>query len=90
MLPNIDKSSASAAIASMIISLAKTLNMQVLAEGVETQAELHCLKTLGCYNYQGFYFSKPMLFDDFVALLTPLQVLDKNTNKDNQADPVIM
>jgi|GEM_PF-963178 len=66
---NIDKSSASAAIASMIISLAKTLNMQVLAEGVETKAELHCLKTLGCYNYQGFYFSKPMPFNEFTKLL---------------------
>lgn len=66
---NIEKSSASAAIASMIISLAKTLNMQVLAEGVETKAELHCLKTLGCYNYQGFYFGKPMPFHDFIKLL---------------------
>jgi diguanylate cyclase (GGDEF)-like protein len=66
---NIDKSKDSEAIASMIISLAKTLHMKVLAEGVETQEELHCLKSLGCYNYQGFYFSKPMPFDDFVALL---------------------
>ncbi len=63
---NIEKSSESIAIASMIISLAKTLNMQVLAEGVETQKELDCLKMLGCYNYQGFYFSKPVPFEQFV------------------------
>jgi len=68
---NIDKSKDSAAIARMIISLAETLNMKVLAEGVETKAELQCLKALGCYNYQGFYFSKPIPFDDFVALLIP-------------------
>jgi EAL domain-containing protein (putative c-di-GMP-specific phosphodiesterase class I) len=66
---NIDKSKDSAAIARMIISLAETLNMKVLAEGVETKAELQCLKALGCYNYQGFYFSKPIPFDDFIALL---------------------
>lgn len=68
---NIDKSKDSAAIARMIISLAETLNMKVLAEGVETKAELQCLKALGCYNYQGFYFSKPIPFDDFIALLIP-------------------
>lgn len=67
---NIDKSKDSAAIASMIIGLAKTLNMKVLAEGVETPEELACLKSLGCYNYQGFYFSKPMPFSDFVELLS--------------------
>jgi len=87
---NIDKSSASAAIASMIISLAKTLNMQVLAEGVETPEELHCLKILGCYNYQGFYFSKPLPFDGFAALLAPSQVLNKDTKKDGQTNPMVV
>lgn len=67
---NIDKSKDDIAITSMIISLAKTLNMKVLAEGVETKEELNCLKSLGCYDYQGFYFSRPMPFEDFVTLLT--------------------
>ena len=53
----------------MIISLAIMLDLEVLAEGVETKEELECLKTLGCYNYQGFYFSRSMQFDDFIALL---------------------
>ncbi|MCI2285589.1 bifunctional diguanylate cyclase/phosphodiesterase [Colwellia sp. MSW7] len=70
---NIDKSKSSAAIANMIISLAKTLNMKVLAEGVETQEELYCLQSLGCHDFQGFYFSKPMPFDDFSALLAASQ-----------------
>lgn len=77
---NIDKSRSSAAIASMIISLAKTLNMKVLAEGVETKEELNCLKSLGCYDFQGFYFSKPMPFDEFSALLTI------SNEEDNKAD----
>jgi len=66
---NIAQCSESAAIASMIISLGKTLNMDILAEGVETQEELNCLKDLGCYHYQGFYFSRPLPFEDFVKLL---------------------
>ncbi|GAW94982.1 MULTISPECIES: putative bifunctional diguanylate cyclase/phosphodiesterase [Colwellia] len=65
---NIEQSSESAAIASMIISLGKTLKMDILAEGVETVAEFNCLKDLGCYQYQGYYFSKPLPFDKFVQL----------------------
>jgi len=66
---NIAQSKDSAAIASMIISLGKTLNMNVLAEGVETQEELNCLKDLGCYHYQGFFLSRPLPFDEFLQLL---------------------
>jgi len=66
---NIEQSSESAAIASMIISLGKTLKMDILAEGVETQEELNCLKELGCFHFQGFYFSAPLPFDEFVRLL---------------------
>lgn len=65
---NIAQSSESAAIASMIISLGKTLNMDILAEGVETQEELNCLKELGCFHYQGFYFSGPLPFEEFAQL----------------------
>lgn len=66
---NIEKSSESIAIAKMIISLGKTLNMDILAEGVETEAELNCLKSLGCYNYQGYYFNRALPFEDFIKLL---------------------
>ena len=66
----LEKSSESIAIVNMIISLAAALNMSVLAEGVETQEELNCLKMLGCYSYQGFYFSKPIPFKQLVKLLT--------------------
>ncbi|MEI6894478.1 MAG: bifunctional diguanylate cyclase/phosphodiesterase [Colwellia sp.] len=64
----IEKSDESSAIARMIISLGKALNMDILAEGVETIEELNCLKKLGCYQYQGYYFSKPLPFNEFVKL----------------------
>ncbi len=67
---NIDQESDSAAIASMIIGLGNILNMGVLAEGVETEAELECLKSLGCNQYQGYYFSKPVAFEEFLSLIS--------------------
>lgn len=66
---NIAQSTESAAIASMIICLGKALKMDILAEGVETLEEFNCLKDLGCYHYQGFYFSTPLPFDEFTQLL---------------------
>ncbi|WP_423187656.1 putative bifunctional diguanylate cyclase/phosphodiesterase [Alishewanella sp. d11] len=64
-----------AAIASTIIALSKALGLEVIAEGVETQAQRDALAELGCFLYQGFYFSKPLAADDFIqqhcrALLT--------------------
>lgn len=41
------------------VQLAKSLNMKVIVEGVETAEELHALKTLGCKMFQGFYFGHP-------------------------------
>ncbi|MBU2872156.1 bifunctional diguanylate cyclase/phosphodiesterase [Colwellia sp. E2M01] len=65
---NIEQSNESVAIASMIISLGKTLHMNVLAEGVETIDEFNCLKMLGCYQYQGYYFNRPLPFEEFIQL----------------------
>lgn len=46
-----------------IISLAKSMGIQVLAEGVENKEELDILINLGCDKAQGYYFSKPVTFD---------------------------
>ena len=45
-------------IASTIISMAKQLSLEVIAEGVETEEQIEFLKSKGCYNMQGYYFSK--------------------------------
>ncbi|CCU73081.1 bifunctional diguanylate cyclase/phosphodiesterase [Thalassolituus oleivorans] len=47
-------------ITTTIIHMAKGLGLQVLAEGVETEAQLNFLRDNGCESYQGFYFSKPV------------------------------
>ena len=57
-----------AAIVASIIGLAKTLGMDVVAEGVETAAQLAALRSEGCRLCQGFLFSKPRPGDDVAAL----------------------
>jgi len=53
-------------IIALIISLAKQFELDVVAEGVENKATLEQLKVLGCDLAQGYYFSKPLPFDEFV------------------------
>ena len=43
-----------------IVSLAQDLNLNIVAEGVETQHELDILTELGCYTIQGYFFHKPL------------------------------
>ena len=57
---HIDKSQKDEAIVKTIISMAKNLNLQVIAEGVETQVQLDFLKHYHCNIIQGYLFSKPM------------------------------
>ena len=58
-----------AAIAKLVISLADSLGLAVIAEGVETQAQRDALAGIGCHNYQGYLFSRPLPAADFDALL---------------------
>lgn len=52
-----------------IISMAQTLGLECIVEGVETKDDVRILKESGCYNAQGFYFSKPLPKEDFEKLL---------------------
>ncbi len=48
------------AITRAIVSLAQSLNLRVVAEGVEKQAQLAVLNALGCHEFQGYLFAKPL------------------------------
>ena len=58
-----------AAICDAIIKLAKSLDLEVIAEGVETMEQLELLSRLDCKNIQGYVVSKPLSCDDFEMFL---------------------
>ena len=57
-------SSKSKNITSAIIAMAKSLNMNIVAEGAETKEEIETLHNLGCDIIQGFYYSKPIRIEE--------------------------
>jgi diguanylate cyclase len=58
-----------ASIVQAIISLAHSLKLKVVAEGVETPVQLQFLRSLGCDQYQGFHFSPPLPALEFAELM---------------------
>jgi EAL domain-containing protein (putative c-di-GMP-specific phosphodiesterase class I) len=56
-----------AAIVRTVIALGDTLGLNVIAEGVETQAQREFLESNGCFSYQGYLFSRPLKQEDFEA-----------------------
>lgn len=54
-----------AAIAKMVLALAKSMGLAVIAEGVETQAQREYLHRIGCRSYQGYLYGHPMAIADF-------------------------
>jgi EAL domain-containing protein (putative c-di-GMP-specific phosphodiesterase class I) len=65
-IPN-DKNSE--AIVRAVIVLGKSLQLEVIAEGVETEAQEAFLKSEACDEVQGFYYSRPVPADQFTKLL---------------------
>jgi diguanylate cyclase (GGDEF)-like protein len=66
---NLDQSSQDTALVRAIISLAREMNMEVVAEGVEIEEQHTALKKLECDLLQGFLFSRPLPADEMTRLL---------------------
>ena len=66
---NMNRSANDLAMVTAIIAMATSLNMKVVAEGVETREQLEALKKCGCSIIQGYYFSRPINSKEITALL---------------------
>jgi EAL domain-containing protein (putative c-di-GMP-specific phosphodiesterase class I) len=59
------------AIASAIVTLGHSLNLSVVAEGIETQAQRELLTSIGCDEMQGFLYSTPRTASELLPMLAP-------------------
>lgn len=66
------------AIAGAIVSMAQRLGHRVIAEGVETRDQLEFLRSLGCQEIQGYYFSPPVPADQFEVMVREGRTLKKD------------
>ena len=66
-IQNIEHSEKDIQLVSLILGIAKSLKIPVIAEGVETEEQITLLKKLGCKLVQGYYFSRPLHAADFEA-----------------------
>jgi len=57
------------AIVGMVVALTESMGLTVIADGVETEAQRNILTDLGCHNYQGYLFSRPLPVHEFEAFV---------------------
>ncbi len=68
------------AITRAVVEMGRSLGLQVIAEGVEDEAQLQFLKQIGCQSMQGFYFSKPVPADEVQRMLEDGKSIDVSNN----------
>jgi len=66
---NLETAPGDVAIVKATIGLARELGIAIIAEGVETQAQLELLESWGCAEAQGYYFAKPLAVNEITAML---------------------
>ena len=54
-----------------IVSMGRILGTRVVAEGVKEEAQVRKLRQIGCDYAQGYYYAKPLPFDNFIEFLSP-------------------
>jgi diguanylate cyclase (GGDEF)-like protein/PAS domain S-box-containing protein len=79
-----------AAITLAIINLAHSLDLEVVAEGVETEAQVNFLRSHGCDQMQGYYFAAPRTADDCTRALREDLRLSPPSAKDRDKAPSVL
>jgi EAL domain-containing protein (putative c-di-GMP-specific phosphodiesterase class I) len=69
LVPDVAAGAESASITRAIITMASSLRLQVLAEGVETRSQVDMLTNSGCHLMQGYFLSRPLQESELVKLL---------------------
>jgi EAL domain-containing protein (putative c-di-GMP-specific phosphodiesterase class I) len=72
-----------ASIVRAIVSLAHSLRLKVVAEGVESPAQLEFLRTIGCDQYQGYHFSRALPPAQFEALVRSNRTAEPEFSEDD-------
>jgi EAL domain-containing protein (putative c-di-GMP-specific phosphodiesterase class I) len=70
---NEDATPETAGLATAVVSLGETLNLEVVAEGIELSEQWNTLRDLGCDKGQGFFFARPMDSEAIVEFLAGVQ-----------------
>jgi diguanylate cyclase len=74
-----------------IVSLAHSLHLKVIAEGVETDEQLTFLRGLGCDQYQGFHCSPPVPADEFEMMMSSAEAdIAFSGRQDNMSDTILI
>jgi EAL domain-containing protein (putative c-di-GMP-specific phosphodiesterase class I) len=68
-----DATPETAGLATAVVSLGETLNLEVVAEGIELSEQWNTLRDLGCDKGQGFFFARPMDSEAIVEFLAAVQ-----------------
>ena len=68
-------------ILSSIITMAKWLNMHIVTEGIESLEQLCFLKTVGCEEGQGFFFSKPVTENSYDEMIKQPHIIESSLSK---------
>ncbi len=62
-----------------IINMANNLGLNVIAEGVEEEFQVECLRVKGCLHYQGYYYSRPLDIEAFKDMLAEQAMTDQRS-----------
>lgn len=76
---DMSKDSSDLALVEAIVAMARSLGLNVVAEGVETMAQLELLRQMNCRSIQGYYFSKPVPIEQFAKVATRVEALLAST-----------
>lgn len=70
-----------------IVRMSKTINVRTLAEGVETKEQYEFLKNIGCETLQGFWFGRPMPYDECMEHLANSGLTLEDSDEERFYDP---